>query len=118
MIFCRALDGVETISSAKLEDEISASELTNDGDNSTFVAVIITLSILVIILLCAGFVGWWFWIRPTEWKHIEENTSVDSVKVERSSPPVGDTIEEMAEKERPSVALNGYTWTGESIKFN
>lgn len=108
-----------TLSSVKLQDEIVAVAEELDGDseetsNGTFVAVIITLGVLCLILLCAGFVGWWFWIRPTEWKHIEETTSVENVRVEPSTTiEVNEKVlEEMKERERPSVVLNGNTWTG------
>lgn len=95
-----------------LEEEIVSDPIVvveDDSDDTTFVAVIITLGVLVVILLIGGFVGWWFLIRPTEWKHIEETSSVENVQVVDNVP----TTEEMTEKERPSLNLNGHTWTGE-----
>lgn len=92
-----------------------------ETDNGTFVAVIIALSVVVLVLLCGGFIGWWFWIRPTEWKHIEETTSVENVRVEPSSRAVdvtGRTADEMMEKERPSLNINGHTWSGECVQFD
>lgn len=100
------------MATAKLQDEIVAAvdedKEEEEPSNGTFVAVIITLGVLCLALLCAGFVGWWFWIRPTEWKHIEETASVDNVKVEVN----GRSTDEMMEKERPSMVINGNTWTG------
>lgn len=73
-------------------------------------AVIVTLAVLVVILLGGGFVAWWFWIRPTEWKHVEESrsNSLDNVQADMG---------EMQEKDegRPSVTLKDHTWTGKFI---
>lgn len=109
-----------TLTSARLEDEMPVGVVPEqpegETDNGTFVAVIIALSVVVLVLLCGGFIGWWFWIRPTEWKHIEETTSVENVRVEPSSRAVdvtGRTADEMMEKERPSLNINGHTWSGE-----
>lgn len=61
--------------------------------------------------------GWWFWIRPTEWKHIEETQSVENVRVDPTPSNhvnvATKASEETVEKERPSLKLNGNTWTGE-----
>lgn len=125
LLNCRKIEAIEgtasfRLSTVKLEDEMTVGEEKNEEDedepsNSTFVAVIIALSVLVLLLLGAGFVGWWFWIRPTEWKHIEETNSVENVRIERATQDVGTTgkgTEEMMERERPSLNLNGHTWTG------
>lgn len=100
----------------KLEEEIitAAPQDPEETSDTPFVAAIISLSVVVFILLAAGFVGWWFWIRPTEWKHIEETASVNSASMDNQDGGLATkTTEEMAEKDRPSVTLNGHTWTGE-----
>lgn len=97
-------------------------EPQEDTDSGTFVAVIITLAVLVLALLCAGGVGWWFWIRPTEWKHIEESPSVENVRVDSNNPPATVEVTERTNdeevKDRPSVVVNGHTWTGKGFLGN
>lgn len=76
-----------------------------------FVAVIVTLAILVVILLGGGFVGWWFWIRPTEWKHVEESrsNSLENVQTEFAEIQEKGSSDDSS---RPSVTLKDHTWTG------
>lgn len=90
-----------------LKDEITVIQ-DLESDSTVFVAVIITLAVLVVILLGGGFVAWWFWIRPTEWKHVEESrsNSLENVQAEFAE------IQEKKEEPRPSVTLRDNTWTG------
>ena len=120
-IYFREFEEIEglliTVATRKFEDDIGAvfpggkDEGTSSG---TYVGVIIALGVLVLLLLGVGFIAWWFWIRPTEWKEIEETPSVTSSGQEEppTSVATAKSIDEV--KERPSLVLNGHTWTESS----